>query len=164
MPAPQRPKYGIAFDLVGDTSLKLTLPTNCSRRMIGVLLSAAEELGTRSYVGSKGEPTLDDHVPLANVGLEVLNIIDLDYRVWHTSGDSMEQVSADRERLNTARVELVQGFGESGLQQDVGDVFSCCRYFRKPGFLVVMALSRIVDQVFGAKDKARSAAAVAIHK
>lgn len=90
-----RPKFGIVFDMVGDTSLKLTLPTNSSRRIIGHLYSAADELGSRSSFGSQGGPILDDHVPLENAGLEVIDIIDMDYSTWHTSGDTLEYVAPE---------------------------------------------------------------------
>jgi hypothetical protein len=90
-----RPAAAIIFDMVGESGFRATIPTNVSRRLAGYLFQAATDLGHRSSFGSHGSPILDDHVPLGNAGLEVLNIIDLDYAPWHTAGDTLDKLSAE---------------------------------------------------------------------
>ena len=41
-----------------------------------------------------GQSITDDHVPLQQVGIPAINIIDFDYPVWHTPDDTIDRVSA----------------------------------------------------------------------
>ena len=38
---------------------------------------------------------LDDHIPVLAKGLKAVDIIDLDYRYWHTIADTHDKVSAN---------------------------------------------------------------------
>jgi len=42
----------------------------------------------------RSTPILDDHEPFRIEGVPAIDLIDLDYGPWHTSGDTMDQVSA----------------------------------------------------------------------
>lgn len=95
LPAASRPRVGIIFDMVGDPDLRIGFPTNSSPRLQALAMQAAESLGTAEHFGRHPGEILDDHVPLAQAGLEVLNFIDLDFPAWHTPRDTMEQVSAE---------------------------------------------------------------------
>jgi hypothetical protein len=94
-PPEDRPAAAVIFDMVGEDGFRATIPTNVSRRLAGHLFQAAADLGHRSRFGSHGSPILDDHVPLGHAGLEVVNIIDLDYAPWHTAGDTLDKLSAE---------------------------------------------------------------------
>lgn len=95
MPAEVRPRFGVIFDMVGDRELNIALPSNASNDLARMVFAAADELGVGSHFGLRGSPILDDHVPLANAGLEVTNFIDLDYEPWHTAEDTMDKITAE---------------------------------------------------------------------
>ena len=40
-----------------------------------------------------GQPLNDDHVPLNEVGIRTIDIIDFDYPFWHTPEDTADKVS-----------------------------------------------------------------------
>ncbi len=108
-PIELRPKFLVLLDMVGDKDLNVRVPVNSSRRLTDLLLQSADELGKRSYFGAGGNAILDDHVPLDNVGVEVIDIIDLDYSPWHTKGDTMDKVSAESlETVGQVTVHLLQ--------------------------------------------------------
>ena len=108
-PAEQRPKFLVLLDMVGDKDLNVRIPVNSSRRLTDLVLQSADALGTRSYFGAGGNAILDDHVPLDNVGVEVVNIIDLDFMPWHTKGDTMDKLSAESlETVGQVTVHLLQ--------------------------------------------------------
>jgi Zn-dependent M28 family amino/carboxypeptidase len=38
---------------------------------------------------------LDDHIPFRDAGIPAVDIIDFDYPYWHTTGDTLDKVSAE---------------------------------------------------------------------
>ena len=63
-------------------------------KMSRELLAAADDLDLRSHVGISGGYIVDDHVPLnVSAGIPTIDIIDFDYKPWHTPGDTLEQIS-----------------------------------------------------------------------
>ena len=108
-PPEQRPKFFVLLDMVGDKDLNVRIPVNTSRRLTDLVLQSADALGKRSYFGAGGNAIIDDHVPLDNVGVEVVNIIDLDFKPWHTKGDTMDKISAESlETVGQVTVHLLQ--------------------------------------------------------
>jgi len=95
MPEGKRPEYGLILDMIGEKKLGLTIPPDCDAGLVRNTYQAAGELGLQGLVGIHRMPIIDDHVPLKNVGLKTLNLIDLDYRAWHTSRDTLDQISPD---------------------------------------------------------------------
>jgi hypothetical protein len=85
---------GILFDMVGDRSLGITLPTDSPAAMARDLFAAAEALKLRKYFSYLDRDLIDDHVPLNSIGISTIDIIDFDYPWWHTADDTMDKVSA----------------------------------------------------------------------
>jgi hypothetical protein len=95
-PRDRRPRMGILLDMVGEKDLRIEMPANqSSDRLRKLALNAASEAGHGSFFGLSNQEILDDHVPLGAAGIEMVNFIDLNYRVWHTAGDTMDQLSAE---------------------------------------------------------------------
>ncbi len=93
-PAAERPATALILDMVGKKDIRIRIPTNTSTRLRDLALRAATDAGARAHFGVATGPVLDDHVPLGLAGMEVTNFIDMDYPVWHTAGDTAEQLSA----------------------------------------------------------------------
>jgi len=86
---------GLLFDMVGDRSLDITLPSDSPAEMARDIFAAAEALKLRNYFTYMGGELIDDHVPLNAIGIPTLDIIDFDYPPWHTAGDTLDKISAE---------------------------------------------------------------------
>lgn len=93
------PRYLVLFDMVGDSDLRIEIPTNGSSALRLAAFAAAADLGYGDHFGLYPGEILDDHVPLAAVGLEVTNLIDFSYRPWHTAADTLDKLSPDSLRI-----------------------------------------------------------------
>jgi glutaminyl-peptide cyclotransferase len=85
---------GILFDMVGDSSLDVTLPADSPPEMARDIFGAAEALKLRSYFTYLDREMIDDHSPLNAAGIPTIDVIDFDYSWWHTAGDTMDKISA----------------------------------------------------------------------
>jgi hypothetical protein len=95
-PRDRRPRRGLLLDMVGERDLKIEMPANQSSDALRQLaLRAAADAGHARHFGLSTQEILDDHVPLGMAGLEMVNFIDLNYRVWHTAEDTADQLSAE---------------------------------------------------------------------
>jgi Zn-dependent M28 family amino/carboxypeptidase len=63
-----------------------------------MMKKAAAKLGYSHYFLDQSGAIDDDHKPFADAGVEVLDVIDLDYgpsnSFWHTSKDTLDKLSA----------------------------------------------------------------------
>src|SRR5262249_40586878 len=85
---------GILFDMVGDRSLDVTLPSDSPPEMARDVFAAAEALKLRNYFTYLDREMIDDHSPLNTVGIPTIDVIDFDYPWWHTAGDTIDKISA----------------------------------------------------------------------
>src|SRR5580765_841502 len=85
---------GILFDMVGDRSLGITLPTDSPPAMARDVFAAAEALKLRKYFSYLDRDLIDDHAPLNAIAIPTIDIIDFDYPWWHTADDTMDKISA----------------------------------------------------------------------
>jgi glutaminyl-peptide cyclotransferase len=86
---------GIVFDMVGDKSLTITLPTDSPADIVRGIFAAAEALNARKHFTYATTPILDDHVPLNEIGIPTIDLIDFDFEAWHTPHDTMDKISAE---------------------------------------------------------------------
>jgi hypothetical protein len=85
---------GLLFDMIGDRSLGITLPTDSPADMARDVFAAAEALKLRNYFTYLGRELIDDHAPLNAIGVPTLDVIDFDFPWWHTADDTMDKISA----------------------------------------------------------------------
>lgn len=90
-----RPQYVVILDMVGEKKLSITLPADTPKFLADTLREAADELGTRRYFGVWPTSITDDHIPFRDEGIAAIDIIDFDFKAWHTAKDTMDQVSAE---------------------------------------------------------------------
>jgi glutaminyl-peptide cyclotransferase len=92
-----RPAAAFLFDMVGDRDLAIYPEVQSLERaanLVALVLQAARETGGRSFHSEPGYAVTDDHVPLLDAGLPAVDILDFDYRAWHTHRDLPDQTSA----------------------------------------------------------------------
>ena len=77
----------------GTTTGPSCFTSGCIRN--ACIWHSASELGyTRFFVPESKYTVTDDHIPLLDKGLRVIDVIDLDYAAHHTTHDTMERISA----------------------------------------------------------------------
>ncbi len=90
---------GILFDMVGDRSLRITLPPDSPADMARGIFEAADALNVRNHFTYASGGILDDHTPLNEIGIPTIDLIDFEYPPWHTPEDTMDKLSADSLRI-----------------------------------------------------------------
>ena len=88
-------RFGIVWDMIGDADLTVTLPRDTPSALSSALFAGADALGVRRNFGYSAGAITDDHSPLNLIArIPAMDIIDFDYPPWHTSGDTMDKLSA----------------------------------------------------------------------
>lgn len=96
--APQdRPIFGVLIDMIGDADLVITKEANslaAARPVVEKVWKIAQDLGCTAFKPELGSSIMDDHIPLLQVGIPCIDLIDLDYPYWHTISDTPDKCSA----------------------------------------------------------------------
>ena len=101
---------GILFDMIGDKSLGVTLPPDSPPALTRNIFAAADALGQRAHFTYLGDGMTDDHTPLNEIGIPVIDLIDFDFPPWHTAEDTLDKISAESLEIvgRVALYDLVQ--------------------------------------------------------
>jgi len=88
----------INVDMIGDKDLDILNDSNSSANLRQMVQKAAAKLGYAKNFRQDQGAIEDDHKPFAQVGVNVLDLIDFDYgpkmAYWHTDKDTMDKLSA----------------------------------------------------------------------
>jgi Zn-dependent M28 family amino/carboxypeptidase len=101
---------GILFDMIGDKSLQVTLSPDSPIDLARNIFAAADALGQRAHFTYFGGGITDDHTPLNEIGIPVIDLIDFDFPAWHTAEDTLDKISAESLEIvgRVALYDLVQ--------------------------------------------------------
>jgi Zn-dependent M28 family amino/carboxypeptidase len=99
LPSPgYRPIFGVLWDMIGDRDLLIKQEQNSLQQapeVVRRVWQQAADLGDDDvFVNQQIGPITDDHVPLLNAGLRVIDVIDLEYPYHHRPSDTMDKISA----------------------------------------------------------------------
>lgn len=98
MPNP-KPDYGILLDMIGDKDLRVPMDPESlryARPVVHALYDHAKSIGLGSTFPSVEGPEIsDDHVPVNEAGIKMIDLIDFDYDPWHTMQDTADKCSAE---------------------------------------------------------------------
>jgi len=99
LPTPgYKPLYGVLWDMIGDKDLRIPYEMNSFQQapeVVSRVWQTAADLGYGDvFVQESGGLITDDHIPLLNVGIHVIDVIDLTYPPHHTPQDTMDKISA----------------------------------------------------------------------
>jgi hypothetical protein len=74
------------------------------------IFAAADALGQRAHFTYLGGGITDDHTPLNEIGIPVIDLIDFDFPPWHTAEDTLDKISAESMEIvgRVASYDLVQ--------------------------------------------------------
>ena len=99
----KRIKALLLADMIGDKDLNIIRETGSTPWLLDLIYSAAKATGNQSHFFSTQAGELDDHLPFAERGVPVADIIDIDYGphdrshpdgYHHTAEDTLDKVSA----------------------------------------------------------------------
>jgi len=91
-----RPAAAIVIDMIGDSDLEIMMEgysRAASPALLGELFDIAEELGVEQFRRREMGAIIDDHLPLIQAGVNAVDLIDFDYRYWHTLEDTPDKCS-----------------------------------------------------------------------
>jgi hypothetical protein len=92
------PMMGILLDMVGGANLQLYKEVNSvnyANAVVDRLWNLASRVGVAEFIPSIKHEVIDDHIPLLNAGIPIVDVIDFDYDHWHTTGDTPDKCSAE---------------------------------------------------------------------
>jgi hypothetical protein len=93
------PLYAIVWDMIGDRDLQLYQEGYSASRapeVVDRVWRLAAELGYGDVFRTAVRHTIvDDHVPLQDAGVRAIDVIDFDFPAWHTTDDTIDEVSAE---------------------------------------------------------------------
>jgi Zn-dependent M28 family amino/carboxypeptidase len=97
-PEGYQPLYAVLFDMVGDKDLEIPQEGHSvafAPEVVQRVWATAERLGYgRVFVRRVGDAFTDDHIPLQQVGIRAIDVIDFTYPYHHTTEDTIDKVSA----------------------------------------------------------------------
>lgn len=91
-----RPTRSILLDMIGDSDLHVNHETNSLRLapdLFQQVLDAAADLGQADHFNGPDIEVEDDHLPMNEVGIPSIDLIDFNYRPWHTLDDTPDKCS-----------------------------------------------------------------------
>jgi Zn-dependent M28 family amino/carboxypeptidase len=93
-----KPLYGVLWDMIGDKDLRIPYEMNSFKQapeVVSRVWQTAADMGYGDvFVQESGGEITDDHIPLLNSGMRVIDVIDLTYLPHHTPQDTMDKISA----------------------------------------------------------------------
>jgi Zn-dependent M28 family amino/carboxypeptidase len=90
------PRLAVVVDMVGDSDLSVPVEPNSlsgAPEAVAEVWQEAKRAGAAAFEDRPGRAMFDDHIPLLRAGLPAVLVIDAEYAVWHTHGDTPERCS-----------------------------------------------------------------------
>jgi Zn-dependent M28 family amino/carboxypeptidase len=86
----------ILLDLVGGRDLEIRKDVLSTDWLNSLIWKQAERMGHDDIFLPRGTTAAqDDHIPFKEAGIPVVDLIDLRYKYWHTSEDTIDKLSAE---------------------------------------------------------------------
>jgi len=91
-----RPEAVVIVDMIGDSNLNIYQERTSNQQLVDEIWTVASELGYETtFIPEPKYSILDDHTPFLQAGISAIDIIDFDYPYWHTTSDTVDNVSAE---------------------------------------------------------------------
>jgi Zn-dependent M28 family amino/carboxypeptidase len=114
LPPDYRPLFGVLWDMIGDADLKIYqegYSVDRAPEIVSRVWQTAADLGYHNYfVPTGGQAITDDHIPLLDAGLRVINVIDINFPSHHTPRDTYDKVSPESMQIvGNVAVAVIRG-------------------------------------------------------
>jgi Zn-dependent M28 family amino/carboxypeptidase len=112
---------GINVDMIGDKDLLIKIESYSYKGARG-FVEDVWLIGERRYPchfsRERYPPILDDHVPFLRMGIPYINLIDFDYRYWHTHEDTSDKCSPRSLKVvGDVILEYIENWGGKGASE-----------------------------------------------
>ncbi len=90
------PEFAILLDLIGDADQQLYIEQNSykyARKIVDRIWNIADQMGIPEFIPEVKFDVYDDHLNLLEIGIPAVDIIDFDYKYWHTVEDTPDKCS-----------------------------------------------------------------------
>ncbi len=89
------PQAVVIVDMIGDADLNIYLEKNSDNVIRSEIWDTAASLGYGDvFIKEEKYSMLDDHTPFLEKNIPAVDIIDFDYKYWHTTQDTPDKISA----------------------------------------------------------------------
>ncbi len=92
------PIFAVNLDMIGQKDLSIPkegYSVQYAPDIVNLIWKTAAEMGVTQFVDTLGEDIYDDQIPLDNVGLKAVDLIDFNYKYWHTLEDTPDKCSPE---------------------------------------------------------------------
>ncbi|MCB0308694.1 MAG: M28 family peptidase [Bdellovibrionales bacterium] len=100
MSDPTKIQAAIIVDMIGDKDLSFIRSQRSSQKLVSKMEATLEKLQKSSMLETQIRSVEDDHIPLADLGIPVLHLMDFTYGgpstpgfYWHTVEDTLDKLS-----------------------------------------------------------------------
>lgn len=90
-------RFGLVLDMIGDADQQIyreVFSDQYHDDLNDLVWGTAQKLGITTFIDSAKYHIQDDHLPLNVGGVPTIDIIDFDYKFWHTEFDTPDKCSA----------------------------------------------------------------------
>jgi glutaminyl-peptide cyclotransferase len=105
------PEFGILLDMIGDKDLKIYregYSNKYAKKVVDLVWGAAQKLKLSCFNDSTKYSMYDDHIPLLEVGIPGIDLIDYDYPYWHTTQDTPDKCSSESlQKIGEVLIEIL---------------------------------------------------------
>ncbi len=91
----EKPDAVVIIDMIGDADLNIYREGFSDQKLTTEIWKVAARLKFPQFIDEPKYQMDDDHLPFIEKGMTAIDIIDFDYPYWHTTGDTLDKVSAE---------------------------------------------------------------------
>ena len=106
-------EYAVLLDMIGDADLEIKREYNSyynCRELQDKIWDIAKKIGAGQFTSRVSFPITDDHLSLIEIGIPAVDLIDFEYKYWHTIEDTPDKCSkSSLEAVGRVLVELIYG-------------------------------------------------------
>ena len=95
-PYSYQPDFAVNLDMIGQKDLRIEkegYSVQYAPDVVNLIWNTAAEMNVPQFVDSLGDTIYDDHIPLQNAGIKAVDLIDFNYKYWHTLEDTPDKCS-----------------------------------------------------------------------
>jgi glutaminyl-peptide cyclotransferase len=106
-----KPEFGILLDMIGDRDLNIykeAYSNRYAKKVVDLVWNTAQKLKIDCFSDSTKYFVYDDHIPLLEVGIPCIDLIDFDYPYWHTTQDTPDKCSPESlQKIGEVLIEIL---------------------------------------------------------
>jgi Zn-dependent M28 family amino/carboxypeptidase len=87
-------KAMILVDMIADRDLLIMRESHSTPWLADIIWDAARRQKLGQYFDDEGMPIEDDHLPFLEAGIPAVDLIDFEFKAWHTAADTLDAVSS----------------------------------------------------------------------